>query len=89
MQYKARFFFFFFQIIKLRILLNYLKIKFFFEKISIFPQPTNEFYFIVQVFKSMEAGKWIDERKFEMTDDYPAAKVMFVCSLFSTFIMFP
>lgn len=27
------------------------------------------------VFKSMEAGKWIDERKFEMTDDYPAAKV--------------
>ena len=24
----------------------------------------------------MEAGHWLDERKFEMTDDYPASKVI-------------
>ena len=31
--------------------------------------------YVVQVCQSLEAGRWLEEEKFEMTDCFPAAQV--------------
>ena len=31
--------------------------------------------YLLQVCQSLEAGRWLEEEKFEMTDSFPSAKV--------------